>query len=146
MRDLLKTLADLAKKGIRFYNEPVNIDTLRDRLLEINETMLNIVNTAEHEERELTDEEIESLEDLKGEFKRVEKRVNSMENVFNTTTKLAQSLGRKTEPEPTADDINNSADVRRPAGSVQVQPWTTRGNWGFRNIGEFAMSVQASRK
>ena len=118
----------------------VTLETLQDRLLEINEKSLDIVNSAEAEERELTDDEIEVLEDLKKEYKHTEKRIDTMEGVFNQVDSLKLKVGRKTDPN---DMI--AEPQKRPALSAQVDSYASRGNWGFRNMGEFANSVRTAK-
>jgi len=127
-------------------SDEYTLEALQDRLLEINEKENDIVNRATAEERDLTDDEVAMLDELKGDFAHTEKRINSIKSVIERGEKLRQSFGRKTEPDNMDDMQAKPDDVqRRPAGSIIMQPWATKGNWGFRNVGEYALAVHAAK-
>lgn len=146
MNTILAILAKLMKKGFFFLNEPVNLDTMSAKLVEINNQMNAIVNTAEAEERDISDEELDQLEALRADFKNTQKRIDAIEGLQAQTQRLAEGMGRQTAPSaPTGDPPAAPAPVAV-APRIEVMPHATQGNHGFRSLGEFAIVARASQR
>lgn len=144
MEKLLQLIMHFMDRGFRFVNEPVNLDTLQERLFDINQQMTDIINTAEAEDRELSEDDLENLEGMRADFKRCEKQIEAIKNVLKQQQKLREGMGRKTEPEPPADP-QNVQPAPTQSRRLEVEPRATKGNHGFRNLGEFANAVRGAK-
>lgn len=120
-------------------NGPLDIQAMREKMLELNEKQLDIINRAEAEEREPSDDEIEEIKAIENEIKRIEKIVNSIEAVADRAEALRTGQGRKTEPNNVGGSKNQASDGSR-RSVVTYAP--DRGKWGFNHLGEFAVAVK----
>lgn len=126
----------------------MNLEQLKERLLTINQQMLDIINAAEGEKRELTDEEVDKLESHKADFKTTERQIDAIESTFDLSDKLREGLGRKTEPNepgatPNDPGTQNAAPPARPKPTARIEhSGNYKGTWGFKSFGDFAASVR----
>ncbi len=144
MQTILNTLLALMRRGFVFFNEPVNLETLREELLSVNQQMGDIVNLAEAEKRELSDEELDKMDALQARFKNINRQIETIENLREQNANLVASAGRQTQPEPAANNLP-AAPANQVTPGVVVQPRATTGNHGFSSLGEFALAVRNSR-
>ena len=135
--------------GFGFFNEPMNLETLNQRLVDIHNAMQDILNTAAAEDRDTTEEELDKLDALDVDFKNTQRRIKRLEGM-QAQGDIFAGLGRQTAaaPVPAADPPAapaQPAQPARPAMQVQVDPQATAANHGFRSLGEFARSVHLAR-
>lgn len=129
-------------------NDSVTIDELRDRLLDLNEQAQTIQATADAEKRELTEDELNTLDGLMAEFDSVEEDIERRERIANQAKKLAKPQGRQTDP----DDPSPQASRQDPEPQKRRRTPATytnqdKGKCGFKSFGDFALSVKnASRQ
>ncbi len=127
------------------------IKELKDELLNLNERAQVIQATADAEHRPLTEDEQKELDGIFAKFDSIEDEIARREVIASQTAKLAQTQGRKAEPqapEPQASAQDPAAvqprtSPRRPV--IQIVD-DKRGKWGFPNLGEFALSVRAASR
>ena len=101
----------LAMSPILFLlNDATTLDELQERLLDINEQIQSIQATADAEKRDLTEEEATQMDGLFNEFEAVETEINRRKRIQAQTDKLAQSMGRQTDPNPIDDGIDRGGD------------------------------------
>lgn len=121
----------------------MNLEELKARLAELQESAKAIQAKADAESRDLTGEEDTQLEQVFAEFDATEKEIKRRERIAAQDVRL-QSGGRRTAPElpqnSGADDDDPPA--RRRAG-VWVPPVNKaeRDRWGWKNMGEFSVAV-----
>jgi HK97 family phage major capsid protein len=121
----------------------------QERLLELNESIQTIQAAADGEQRDLADEEINRVENLMQEFEAVKEDIERRRRILNQTEKLAESVGRRTEPqepepqnEARREPQAAATPPRRRGGSIQVIE--DRGKWGWKAFGEFAQKVKTA--
>lgn len=126
------------------------IESLRDDLIEIDQQQANLQAAADAENRELTDDEVEQMERLFARFNAITEDIERRQTLLANRQMLAQSLGRKSEPQrPDPQNVDDPDLPAQPAapGARRRQPVITaaesRGSWGFRHFGEFASAVLA---
>jgi HK97 family phage major capsid protein len=125
-----------------FRNEAADaIESLQERLLDIQEHATSIQARADAEARDLTEEEQTELDGVFASFEEVEAQIERRNRIAAQAEKLTASLGRKVVPEGSE---SNSAPVSHPRQSprIEINDKTSRGSWGFRSFGEFAVSVR----
>ena len=146
MQQLLTLLKNLMACGFGFFAEPMNLETLNQRLVDIHNAMQDILNTAAAEDRDTTEEELEKLSAFEVEFKNVQKKIGVIERM-QAQNEIFAGQGRKTAAQPAAADppAQPAQPAARPAMQVQVDPQATAANHGFRSLGEFARSVHGTR-
>ncbi|MBT8046406.1 MAG: phage major capsid protein [Pontiella sp.] len=131
-------LAALVALGARVFNDGSPIDRLEGRLVDLNQAAIDIQNRADAEERDLTDEETDEIEQILADFKRTEKDIERRRLMAKQTEQLTEPAPRQTQP-------RNSGQV--PAGGRQyrqpVDP-KAKGRHGFDNFGQFARSIVAA--
>lgn len=121
---------------------PFDLETLKQRLIDINEESQNIVQAALADERELTDDENMKLEALDTEYNKVDRQIRNIERVQDQAAALTRSPGRQTDPD---DDVMNRGDRSQQSRRFEfVETPEMRRNNGFRSFGEFAMAVRSS--
>lgn len=132
----------------------MDIETLRARLLEINNSANELRAKASGEHRDLTVEEEGELNDLLAEYERVENRINQLSKLEDQTAKLNTPKGRKTQAEdPARLSVDDNGDVavsrptqgdmdRRRIPATPLRPMERNG--GFQTLGHFAMSVKSA--
>lgn len=135
-------------------NDVTTLDELQERLLDINEQIQALQATADAEKRDLTEDEAEKMDGLFDEFEAVETEINRRQRIQAQTEKLAQSLGRQTDPNSIDDGIDrpdatpqNQSARPKPRGVNVIRHPEEARRHGFRNLGEFAVAVKlASRQ
>jgi len=110
-------------------------EELKARQLELMEQFNGIEARARTEDRDLTDEESQTMDALLAEAGSIDKRVDRLNKADEITARLTRSQGRKVEPERTEGRISNPEPRTR-----------NDAKWGFRNFGEFASSVRAASR
>ena len=159
VRALLDLLADSPH---RFFNDGNTLQTLRQRVFEMNSRALTIQAAADAAQRDFTKEESDELDDIFAQIQTTNGDIERRERIEANTVALAGGPGRQTEPNDPADpaaDPAALAAVRAPAAprsaananahvdaqrrTVPAQP-RNRGDYdrqGFNTMGEFARSV-----
>lgn len=121
------------------------MQNLKDRLLDINEQVQTIQAKADAENRDLLEDEENTLTGLFDEFQETEKEIDRRERIQNQTEKLRRSTGRQTEPdliEPQNKPREQpQQSFTRRERTPRIEIVEDRGKWGFRDFGEFAASV-----
>lgn len=112
-----------------------SVEDLRKRQEELLDASEAIVDLADKENRELTDEEIEKIEANSAEVKKIDRQITARESA----RPVAQGQGRRTTPEATNRNEPGDANGRR---TVPAAPRDPRS--GFQSMGEFAHVVQRS--
>lgn len=136
---VIKAIIFLMSRCIAFFN--VDIETLQQRLLDLNQKSIDIVNKAQAEERDLTDEEQAELEKVDGDYKAAKRQLDHLERIESQTAQLQAGAGRKTEPNPIAPQ--NQAPTPAPANSrITVIGPSDKGKYGFNSFGQFAQAVK----
>lgn len=125
----------------------MDIDELRQKLIDLNEQSQNVIQAAQADERDLTEEDNDKLEALDVEYKNVKRQIKNIERVESQHFELTESSGRKTDPD---DAVRNEAAEKAAPGqrariSVLETPEVKRNN-GFRSLGEFARSVKMATR
>ncbi len=143
MNKLLLILSALMQRGFMFFSNPLDLDAMRAKMVEIHEGMQAIVNAAKAEDRDLNDDELDKLEALEVEFKATQRRIDRIESLAQQGQDLLGGQGRQTAPTPAGGD--GGVAPAQPAARIQVDAWATPGNMGFRNLGDFAQAVHGSR-
>lgn len=122
----------------------------RDRQQALMESSTAILNRAEGEKRDLTDQERTEVEGLTAEFDGLEREITLRERVASQNAMLTAPRGRQTDPDPIEGDPqpepvarpNASAARPQPQARVPANPVQARGNNGFRHLGDFANAVR----
>jgi len=118
-------------------NEPTDaIEALQERLLDLNEKAQSIQAQADADNRDLSEEEEAQIDAISAEFESVTAKIDRRNKLAAQQNKLNESFGRRTQPE----GIEEPA-ARRQSTRVEINDGP-RGQWGFRNFGEFASSVR----
>lgn len=134
-----RALIYLMSRCIAFFN--VDVETLQQRLLDLNQKSIDIVNKAQAEERDLSDEEQAELEKVDGDYKAAKRQLDHLERIEDQTAQLQAGVGRKTEPNPIAPQ--NQEPNQAPANSrITVISPSDKGKHGFNSFGQFAQAVR----
>lgn len=115
----------------------MDIPTLQDRLVELNDKTLTVQAKADAENRDLTDAEVEEVQTLTGEFDAVTANLERRNRMVEQTEKLKSSLGRQTEPNE-SDEPKMSQRKKIPATPKAF----SAGSAGFESLGHFALAVK----
>lgn len=109
------------------------IQDLLDRQRDLLDGMNAVQAKADEEQRDLTDDEAEHIENAMGELETIKADIARRERLEQLNASLGQPRGRKADPEPGA--------VR-----PKVEPQAVRdpGKGGFKAFGEFAKVVRAA--
>lgn len=154
---VLAVLALDAPSGLIFADANVDavIQAHRDRQIELTDSQNTILAAADAESRELSVEEGQQLDELAGEFERLNNEITRRERVSAQSSLLTQPQGRQTD----ADEVVEEEEVEQPQARTAARPAnaaapqarvpararaTGNGNFGFRNMGEFARSVRSA--
>lgn len=144
--------------GMVFNDLDTVIQAHRDRQQELADAQGDILARADTDSRELTTEERTELDELANEFDRLEGEITRRERALNQAASLTLPAGRVTDPEDPDEEAGGdppaaavrpvaAAQGNRPANgaarsTVPARPRTVaNGTHGFRNFGEFALSV-----
>ncbi len=116
------------------------IEQLKARLVELQEIGKAIQAKADAEKRDLSNEEQTELDSVFAEFENVEADIARRVKLEAQESRLGTSQGRVVPPANTAApaDPGASAGMR----NVRLTAAEDRARWGFRNLGEFCMSVK----
>ncbi len=119
----------------------MNIEQLKARLVELNETGKAIRAKAEAEKRDLSGDEQNELDAIMNEFDGVDADIARQGRLANQEARLGESAGRLVTPQ--ALQIENVAVTPRTGlqNTILSTP-QERGRWGFRNFGEFCGQVR----
>lgn len=132
---------------------PVTIESLNDRLIELNEQARNIQARADAEQRLLSEDEDTEIKRIFVSFESTEQEIERRKQVETMNARIGDPKPRKAAPEanlPTEGDDDDPAAATaaarardpKPRSSVYAQPRDTdRGKWGFRSQAEFLVSV-----
>lgn len=125
------------------------IDTLKARLIELSETSTAIQAKADAEKRDLTPDEQRELDAVLDEFGDVEASIARRERIRAQSERLAAPQPRVTEPNPIAATVPAAVSNAAPAPrdglrNTRLQTLEERARWGFRDMGEFAISCRAA--
>lgn len=121
------------------------IVNLRARLTELSETSNAIQAKADAEKRDLNVEEQRELDACLAEFEEVEASIKRRERIAAQATRLGEPQPRQVTPNPVAAAAT-PAPAPAPRDGLQntrLQTREERQRWGFRDMGEFAISVRA---
>lgn len=129
-----------------------NIQELKERLLVLNNQAQQIRKKAEDEQRDLTVEEANELDACLAAFDKLTADIARLEKLGQQTDAIGTTLGRKTEPDQPIGTVDtgdgpqsqrlstpNRQPDRLPAVPINR---TQLGNWNFRSMGDFALSVR----
>lgn len=127
--------------------ETAAIASLKDRLAELSETSKAIQARADAEKREMNPDEQKELDAILEEFEQVEASIKRRERIVAQASRLSVPEQRRTQPAPVAstDPVQNSVAAAAPRDGLMNTRLSTqeeRQRWGFRNMGEFAISVR----
>ncbi|HEX9810634.1 MAG TPA: phage major capsid protein [Burkholderiales bacterium] len=132
------------------------IAQLQERLLELNEEAESIQAAADAERRALTEAEQTKIDSIFAEFGEVEADIKRRERIEAQSARLAERVGRRTDPN---DVVDASANAEAQAGArggngqqpARAQRMTMREvrdpngtRWGWNNLGDFALAVRAA--
>jgi HK97 family phage major capsid protein len=131
--------------------ESETIKNLKDSLLDIQEQIQAMEAHAEAEGRDLTEDEDREMRSLFSQFDAVSEQIERKERIEAQRAKLAQSVGRQTEPNPTepqnAIDHEPAPQNSRRRAILEPQFTRDKGKWGWKNMGEYAIAIrQAARQ
>jgi len=132
-------IAFLMARVIGFFN--ISLESLQQRLIDLHQEQLDIVNAAEADDRDLTDEEIASLEAIDANYKAAKRQLDHLERINKNTAALTAGTGRKTEPGD-LENHNAAGDGNRQL--IKVGTAADKGKHGFQSFGHFAQSVRAA--
>ena len=125
------------------------LQQLRDRLLALHQDAAAIPALADDEKRDNTPDELAQVEALGVEMDTIRRAIDAREKLARQKDDLGRGTGRRTDPAPVNDQLGRSNDGDRvPARSgtaalrVPAEPLT--GRLGFRNFGDFALSVRSA--
>jgi HK97 family phage major capsid protein len=119
----MRNLSSALPPGVP-YMAAASIDELRAKQQELLDASAAIVDLADKDDREISDEELATIESNKTEIERIAKQVTARE----TAMPVAQGQGRKVAPVETAKKVPS-----QPRDSQRM---------GFSGLGEFANAVR----
>lgn len=122
-------------------NDMTTIDTLKNRMGELNETAKAIQAKADAEKRDLSAEEQKELDACLLEFDDVEQSIQRRERIEAQASRLSTPQPRQTAPNPVAN-VQPAAEPRPGLQNTRLPTREERQRWGFANMGEFAISVR----
>jgi HK97 family phage major capsid protein len=119
-----------------------NAEELRARQLDLIEQSKGIEARARDEDRDLTDEEVESLDSIVAEADRLDARIARMERLEALEKNLTAPKGRQSAP------TAGGASAPGNSGRISVGEPNIRkdAKWGFTNLGDFATCVRNATK
>lgn len=131
------------------------IEGHRARQVELTDAQNAILARADAETRELTVEEGREIDELAAEFDRLRNEIDRRARVSAQSQLLEAPQGRQTDADEEVEEEEEHAPVQaravaRPAAAAPPARVPARarisanGNFGFRNMGEFARSVRAA--
>lgn len=146
-------ILSLQTHGARVVNGPAPggdpIEALKVRLTELSETSKAIQAKADAEKRDLSVEEQKELDAVITEFDEVEASIARRERIKAQADRLAEPQPRAAAPNPVAAVVPPTVSNAAPAAprdglrNTRLSTHEERQRWGFRDMGEFAISVRA---
>lgn len=118
----------------------MDINELKARLVELNETGKAIRAKADAEKRDLSNDEQVEIDAVMNEFDGIELDISRRERMSNQESRLGESSGRRVP----AAQIENVATARTGLQNTILSTPQERGRWGFRNFGEFCQVVRSA--
>lgn len=114
------------------------VEELKSRQLELIEQSRGIEARARDEDRDLTDEELTTLDGLVADADKLDARIARVQKLEALEQNLTASKGRQAAPVATP----------QAAGRISVGEPNSRkdGKWGFNNLADFAVSVRNATK
>lgn len=128
--------------GMSIKNEVATIETLTNRLVDLNQAATDIQNRADAEQRDLTDDEREEIDNILVQFKQTERDIERREKLAQNIETLTAGSPRRSAPGNTGGDGQGSNE--RPRQYRQPRDPNEAARHGFNNFGEFALSVMAA--
>lgn len=141
----------------RLFADGATIESLQNRLLELNEDAESIQAAADAEKRSLSEDEQKKIDSIFAEFHQVEADIARRERIQAQSDKLAQRMGRRTDPNDALaregqDDPAVAARSAALRAAPQLAPRITSrdlrdpngGRWGWQSFGHFASGVRAA--
>lgn len=133
--------------GVVVTNGPDDqIVELKNRLSELNQTSQAIQAKADAEKRDLSVDEQKELDAVMAEFDEVEASIKRRERIVAQSTRLAEPQPRAASPNPVASSTTvatvTNAAPRDGLRNTRLSTLEERQRWGFRDMGEFALSVR----
>ena len=131
-----------------FFNGPTDsIPTLKARLTELNEISIAIQAKADAEnKRDLTPEEQTELDAVMSEFDDVEASIRRRERIQAQADRLGDPSPRAVPP-TAVTNVSATVVAPQPRDGLRNTRLSTveeRQRWGFRDMGEFAISVRSA--
>lgn len=117
----------------------VTMDQLNEKLVNLAAQAKVIENTADAEKRSLSDEDMTQISQIQATFKSVEQEIEMRKATSSMEAKLAEPLKRVTQP---ATDLENSPEEKHLRIEGGTPAGATRGSYGFRSFGEFAIAAR----
>lgn len=127
--------------------QPVTIEALKSRLGELNETSKAIQAKADAEGRDLSVDEQKELDLVMAEFDEVEASIQRRQRIEAQAARMAEPQPRAAAPNPVAAPAPAAVSNTSPRDGLRNTRLSTheeRQRWGFRDMGEFAISVRAA--
>lgn len=132
-------------------NGPDPIQNLKDRLTELSETSKAIQAKADAEKRDLSAEEQTEIDSVMVEFDEVEASIKRRERIQAQAERLSEPLPRTATPNPIANSVPAAVAAAAAPGvgrdglrNTRLSTHEERQRWGFRDMGEFAISVRGA--
>jgi len=123
----------------------VMIEELEQKKLTLHEHAKGLIAAADAENRELTEEEQRELDRTKDDFKSVELDIQNRREIAEQERKLAAPEARKTKPD--VDEPEEFGQRRPLKPSMRLEHDTgPKGQWGWRNVGQFAGAVRLAAR
>lgn len=133
----------------RFRMDGSDVENLRAKLVELNQDAMTIQQTADAENRQLSDDEERQVQAIFAEFERTEKDLQRRERMAANDQKLNGSRGRALPPAVSGGEGPNNrpqapgSGYQVPDGSrIDIVDRLPRGHWGWNNMGEFSLAVR----
>lgn len=128
--------------------DDATIEDLQGRLLDLRDQAANIQARADAEHRDLTDDEQKEIEGAFAQFDATEADIARRKKLDEVNAKIAKPVRRAAVASVESDPEPITQGLTRPRASIPAQPrQTDSGKWGFRNAGEYLVSVmRASAK
>lgn len=138
-------------------NDGASLESMQNRLIELNASANNIKALAEAEKRDLTDDERKDLDQIFASFNELSADIERHERLEAMNATVAAPNGRRTDPDgaaepqaaanPNASRAQADAGRARPSVPAQAKDNRDTGKWGFRSQGEyFSAVIKASAK
>jgi HK97 family phage major capsid protein len=120
-----------------------SIEELKARLVELHEVGNAIQAKADAEKRDLSVDEVKELDAVSEEFESVEADIARRQRINAQAERMGESAGRQVPPAPIANQAPSATPPARAGMRNSTLPThEERQRWGFRNFGEFCVTVK----